>query len=76
MDQGMIVQYVIGYLAVALALVLLLLPIIASLLLLLVLAGAVQLVSLILYKVTVGLFRTVADSFRGHGHVFRHRPGT
>lgn len=61
MDQAMIVQFAIGYLAVALAAVLLLLPIIVSLLLLLLLAGVVQLVSLIVYKVTIGLFRAVAS---------------
>ncbi|MBT2515795.1 hypothetical protein [Arthrobacter sp. ISL-30] len=75
-DQAVILQYLIGYMAVALAAFVLLLPIIVSLLLLLLLAGVAQLMSSIVYRLAVRLFRAVADAFKEHGRAAWHRPDT
>jgi hypothetical protein len=58
-DQATIVSYALGYIAVAIAVFLMFLPALAILGLLLIGAGAVQVIVLLINTLTVGLYRAV-----------------
>lgn len=59
MDQATIVNYALGYIAVAVAVFLMFLPTLAILGLLLLVAGAVQVIVLLLNAVAIGLYKAV-----------------
>lgn len=59
MDQATIVSYALGYIAVAIAVFLMFLPALAVLGLLLLGAGAVQVIVLLLNAMAVGLYKAV-----------------
>ncbi|MCU1562648.1 MAG: hypothetical protein JWN05_1027 [Arthrobacter sp.] len=64
MDQATIVGYALGYIATIIAVFLIYLPTLISIALLLVLAGAVQLVILLLKAMTVWAYRSLVRLFR------------
>ena len=75
MDQATIVSYALGYIAVAIAVFLMFLPAIAILGLLLLVAGAAQVIVLLINAMAVGLYRAVLKMYHhlldrwqsGHG---------
>ncbi|MDQ0863437.1 hypothetical protein [Arthrobacter globiformis] len=75
MDQATIVSYAVGYIAVAIAVFLMFLPALAILGLLLLGAGAVQVIVLLINAIAVGLYKAVLRMYHylldrwqsGHG---------
>ncbi|MFE4543365.1 hypothetical protein [Arthrobacter sp. NPDC056727] len=59
MDQATIISYALGYIAVAMAVFLMFLPALAIVGLLLLVAGAVQVIVLLLNAMAVGLYKAV-----------------
>ena len=81
MDQATIVNFAIGYIAVAIAVFVMFLPALASLGLLLLVAGVVQVIVLMLQAVAVGLYRALLRAYhflldwwqsRPHGRLTAH----
>ena len=64
MDQATIVGYAVGYIVTISVIFLMYLPLLIVLVLLLLSAGAVQLVILFLKAMTLGIFRSLARMFR------------
>lgn len=75
MDQATIVNYAFGYIAVAIAVFVMFLPALASLGLLLLVAGAVQVIALLLQAMAVGLYRAVLRAYHYLLDRWQSRPG-
>lgn len=74
-DQATIVNYALGYIAVAIAVFVMFLPALASLGLLLLAAGTVQLTVLVLQAVAIGLYRAVLRAYHYLLNRWQSRPG-
>jgi hypothetical protein len=71
-DQATIIAYAAGYIAAMFGIILLYLPLLASVGLLLLLAGAVNLVAVLLKAVTLGLYRALVRLFRALTRSLHH----
>ncbi|APX01468.1 MULTISPECIES: hypothetical protein [unclassified Arthrobacter] len=74
MDQATLVNYAFGYIAIAIAVFLMFLPVIASLGLLLLVAGAVQVIVLLLNAVAIGLYKAVLRMYHHLLDRWQNRP--
>ncbi|MFE5839416.1 hypothetical protein [Arthrobacter sp. NPDC056493] len=74
MDQATIVSYALGYIAVAIAVFLMFLPALAVLGLLLLGAGAVQVIVLLINAMAVGLYKTVLRMYHHLLDRWQNRP--
>jgi hypothetical protein len=74
-DQATIINYAFGYIAVAIAVFLMLLPTLAILGLLLLVAGAVQVIVLFLHAVAVGLYRAALRTYHHLLERWQNRTG-
>ncbi|MFP3460545.1 hypothetical protein R5O87_06830 [Arthrobacter globiformis] len=74
MDQATIVSFALGYIAVAIAVFIMLLPALAVLGLLLLGAGAVQVIVLLINAMAVGIYKAALRLYHHLVDRWQHRP--